>query len=75
MNLTTQTKNTGLFQVFTNDKHHLVIPDSECTFETLENLSANGFDLLWDSAPTEFEGAKYAASFGAVIPVTRKVTA
>jgi len=61
-----------LFQVFTKGDYHLVLPDSECTVDTLQNLEMNGFTLRWDSAPSEFAGAKCAANYGAYVPVTRR---
>ena len=61
-----------MYQVFTKDTNHLVLPDAECSFETLENVSHAGFQLVWDSAPTEFEGAQYAArEYGACVPVQK----
>lgn len=64
----------SLFNVYVNGRHHLVIPDEENTFETQQNLEQNGFTLIWDSAPSVFAGAKYAArSYNAPVPVERKV--
>ena len=63
---------TGLHQVFVKETHHLVIPDEQCSFETLENLKSEGFELVWDSAPSEFKGAQYAAqNYGAPVPVEK----
>lgn len=35
--------------------------DEEATVETQVNLISAGFELVWDSAPTKFKGAQYAA--------------
>lgn len=64
----------NFFHVFVKGDHCLVIPDEEATYETYNNLRDSGFQHIWDSAPSEFAGAEYAAKhYGAVIPVTRKV--
>jgi len=62
------------YQVFINGVNSLVICDDECSFQTVRNLESQGFELVWDSAPSEFKGAKYAAEFyGAFLPVARYI--
>jgi hypothetical protein len=54
--------------------YHLVIPDEQNTFETQENLTAYGFSHVWDSAPSAFAGANYAAIYyGCPVPVDQSV--
>ncbi len=50
----------SFFSVFVNGCHCLTIPDEETSFDTIQNLERNGFELVWDSAPTAFIGSKYA---------------
>jgi len=58
------------FQVFIKGFNSLTIPDEHCSFETLENLETKGWERVWDSAPSEWRGAFYAASaYGSVVPV------
>jgi hypothetical protein len=71
-----QAETKGPWWVFVKGDHNLTIPNEESSFETQENLAREGFELVWDSAPSEFEGAKYASqNYGAHVPVPRTVTA
>jgi hypothetical protein len=64
--------NKEFWSVWVNGLHHLVIPYSQTSVETCENLTNAGFNEIWDSAPSEFDGAQYAAKYaGAVIPVQK----
>lgn len=57
------------FWVWVIGTYHLVLPDEQCTFETIMNLQLYGFELVWDSAPSAFNGAEYAArEYGAPVP-------
>ena len=60
--------------VLVKDQEHLVIPNAQATMETIRDAEMAGFKIVWDSAPSEIEGARYAArAHGAPVPVNKKV--
>lgn len=61
-----------MWNVFVSEQYHLLLSDEECDFETIAGLFDSGFELVWDSAPTEFEGALYAGrEYGAYVPLDK----
>lgn len=56
-------KEKAMFIVFVHPyfKQHLTLSESAATFEVVNQAKGNGWVELWDSAPSEFAGALYAA--------------
>lgn len=58
------------YLVFVRGSNHLIVPEGQADIMALDEA---GFLLVWDSAPSEFAGANYAAKFYAA-PTPVQVT-
>lgn len=48
-----------------------VVPDGSLSFDQEQVLKSEGWEMVWDSAPSAFAGAKYAAdNWSAYVPAT-----